>query len=104
MNYKDTIIKQCEIDWKSSKIKHTKDGKIDLKFTIPLTAILDTQAKRAFMQGIVDTLGFVGECQSRQIAISKELLDAKFSEWGIPELSVILKAGDKFVRDAQGEK
>lgn len=94
MKYQNTIIKQSELQWTPPKIKQSKDGKIDLKFTIPLTAILDTQAKRAFMQGVVEALGFVGNCQEQQVIITKELLDTKFSEWGISELSEILKAKD----------
>lgn len=99
MKYKDTIIKQKELQWMPPKIRQIKDGKIDLKFTIPLTTILDTQAKRAFMQGIVEALGFVGSCQEQKVIITKELLDRKFSEWGIPELSEILKTKELEVND-----
>lgn len=94
MDYRDTIIKQCEIDWKPSKIRKTKDGKIDLKFTIPLTALCELQAKKSFMRGVAEALSFVGHCQEKQIIITTESLDSHFAEWGIPELGEMMK-GDK---------
>ena len=91
MTYKDTIIKQCEIIWKPLKIRQTKDGKIDMKVNIPLTALFDAQAKRSFMRGVAEALSFVGNCQESKTIITTELLDSMFTMWGIPELSKLTK-------------
>jgi len=91
MNYKDTTLKQAEIQWQPTKLKQTKDGKIDLKLTIPLDKLFDAQTKRSFMRGVAEAFAFVGNCQAEQTVITTELLDSKFTEWGIPELSKLTK-------------
>jgi len=91
MNYKDTIMSQRQMKWQPLKIRQIKDGKIELKLTISLTELFDAQAKQAFMRGVVEALGFVGNCQKTKVIITTELLDQKFTEWGIPELSKLVK-------------
>lgn len=59
VNWKDTVIKNKDIQWKHPKIKYVEDGKIDFILTLPLTHIIEMQAKRSFLMGIMDYNAFI---------------------------------------------
>jgi len=50
MTYKETILKNQDINWKQPTIKLVEDGRMDLIFY--LTEVLDLQAKMSFFAGI----------------------------------------------------
>ena len=57
--YKETILKTQDVNWKQPTIKLVEDGRMDLIFTIPLTEVLDLQAKLSFFAGIKAVTDFV---------------------------------------------
>ena len=59
MNWRDTLIKNKDIQWKHPKIKYIEDGKVDMILTIPFTNILEQQAKLSFLKAINDYHHFV---------------------------------------------
>jgi hypothetical protein len=52
MNWENTVIKSSDIEWKSCKPKSTNDGKLDVDIHIPLTAIIEGQARKSFAMGL----------------------------------------------------
>jgi hypothetical protein len=86
MNYKDTIIK--EIKWNIKSLTQSKDGKIDLKLNIPLTQVVDAQAKTSFAKGVQEGAQFIldelvkGEPNWKPDVL-REALKNKLKEWSI---------------------
>lgn len=84
MDYKDTILKQSSIKWKP-KLTMSDDGKVDIDIHIPLTDLLDKQARVSFGQGILVAFGFFADKQVEEKVITSEIIKAKFTEWGLPK-------------------
>ena len=83
MNYKDAILK--DVKFKSKGIRWIKDGKSDLIITVPMTAILDAQAKYAFSMGAIEVLHFVANMQQAGKQIDTNTINGQLREWGIIE-------------------
>jgi len=94
-HWKETVIKSEEIKWKRPRFKITEDGKSDVVITIPLTAMLEAQAKRAFTEGMLAMLQFHLEAQANDKLIDIPDMVKVFKDCGLPEVAKMLedKAG-----------
>ncbi len=86
MNYKDTILK--EIKWHNTSTVQSDDGKLDLILRIPLTDILDAQAKNSFAKGVQEGAQFILDEFAKgdknwKPTILKKALSSKMKQWGI---------------------
>jgi hypothetical protein len=86
MNYKDTILK--EIKWHNTSTIQSDDGKMDLNLRIPLTDIMDAQAKNSFAKGVQEGAQFILDELAKgdknwKPKVLKQALTQKMKEWGI---------------------
>jgi hypothetical protein len=86
MKYKDTILK--EIKWHNTSTVQTDDGKMDLTLHIPLTDIMDAQAKNSFAKGVQEGAQFILDELAKgdknwKPEVMKRALALKMKEWQI---------------------
>jgi S-methylmethionine-dependent homocysteine/selenocysteine methylase len=82
MNWKDTLIKSEDITWKNPKIKNLKDGRIDFILTIPLTNIVEMQARLSFLKAIREYHFFMIDNAKLPLEEFNTKLKEKLVEWG----------------------
>lgn len=93
-HYRNSLLTQRDIKWKP-KTTTTEDGGVDLTIRVPLSKMLDVQAKRACALGVVATLTFMAECIERDKPIDAVALSLFVDELGIPELKTRLTHKEK---------
>jgi hypothetical protein len=88
MNWKDTVFKQSQIKWKNPKFKYVDDNNIDLILTIPITNLLEQQARQSFTQGVFEMLKHIASTPTDGSVNVSQLLKEKFIEWGLPQKAI----------------
>ena len=53
MHWRDSLLKSEQVKWRRPPVKNIKDGKLDILITLPLTALFEVQAQRAFGDGML---------------------------------------------------
>ena len=92
MHWKETLIENERIQWKRLPIKHIADGKLDIQISIPLTKLLEAQAKEAFTGGMLTMLQFQTQKQTENSKIEIADLAKLFNDCGLPEAANQFKA------------
>ena len=92
MHWKDTIIKSSDIKWKSCKPISTDDGKLDINMHIPLTGIVEYQAKKSFMDGLNAMYEFVYELRHTKKTICLQDIATFYEQCGYPEIASQIKS------------
>jgi hypothetical protein len=88
MNWKDTVFKQSQVKWKNPKFKYVDDNNIDLILTIPITGLLEQQARQSFTIGVSEVLKFMGRVPIDGSVNLNKLLKEKFIEWDLPKEAI----------------
>ena len=88
MNWKDTVFKQSQIRWKNPKFKYVDDNNIDLFLTIPITDLLEQQARQSFAQGVFEMLKHIANTPTDGSVNVSQLLKDKFIEWGLSQEAI----------------
>lgn len=86
MHWKDTVLKSKEIKWVRPRIKNIEDGKLDVNLNIPLTQLIEGQAKLSFTHGVVQALNFTADYQRNKRTIKTQDLLGFLNGCGLPEL------------------
>lgn len=82
-SYKDTILKQEQIKWKRPPVKIINDDKVDLIITIPLTEILDCQAKTSYFAGANEIFKYIMSVIDEKKIINEDDVKSKLREMGL---------------------
>ncbi len=88
MHWKDTVLKQREIRWSHPEFKYVDDNKIDIILTIPITRLLEEQARRSFTNGVFEMLKHVANTPIDDSVDVSQVLKDKFIEWGLPQNAI----------------
>lgn len=83
MNYKDTILKFKNIQWQPAKIKQSRDGKIDVNIHVPITDLIEMQAKQSFLMGIKEYERFIVTVPNdATVEQANEFISLQYKAWG----------------------
>lgn len=88
MHWKETMFKQSEIRWKQPKFKYVDDDNIDLILTVPISKLIEEQARKSFTFGVYEVLKFMGSVKVDGSVNLNKLLKDKFIEWGMPQSAI----------------
>ena len=83
VNYKDTILAQKQIKWKRPPAKVIDDGRVDIIITIPLTEILDLQAKTSYFAGANEIFKFIIEKLLNHEEFDEDEIKNKLRDMGL---------------------
>jgi len=86
-HWKETVIKSKELLSKRPRWKIVEDGKSDILVTIPITDLLECQARRAFAAGMVTMMKFHLRGQNDKKTIEVADVVKLFNDCGLPEVA-----------------
>jgi hypothetical protein len=90
IGWERTLVKSKDIKWQH-KVRNTSDGKLDFDIHLPLTAIIQGQARRSYAQGMIDMMAFHVKHQEASQPIDIDDLYELFLKAGFPEIAERIK-------------
>jgi len=92
--YRDSLLRNKDLRWKVPKWTVKEDGKLDLNIHIPLSDILDRQARQSFLYGVAQYILWENE-QPKGVPISGEAIDKAIDSLGLGDLWQQIRAKQK---------
>ena len=83
MKYQDTILTDEQIQFRPLPVKRIEDGKVDIVVTIPLTNLLEAQAKASFFVGITECFKWFMRSFGDNKIPTEEDVKLQLAEWGL---------------------
>lgn len=84
MNYKDTLIDFSKVEWKPPTMELVDDGKIDLTIKVPVTDLVNSQAKRTWVLALKEYERFIKTLVDKPDEANAQI-EKQYKEWGLLE-------------------